>query len=292
MEFINPDENDNKGIEDRRGSSGKKVAIGGIGSVVIIIIALIMGKNPSQLLNQVNNVVPQQQSEQSDQPYKESESETAQRKIAENVYRSCKTVWTSQLQQMGKSYQDPDFVMYTGSTSTACGQGEKAMGPFYCPGDQKIYIDLSFFDELAQRFNAAGDFARAYVVAHEFGHHIQNLLGYSQKLDNARGRVSDADYNKLSVKLELQADFLAGYWAHYAQDLQKNGIKINSSDVETALNAASQIGDDKLQKEAQGYVVPDAFTHGTSAQRVEWFKKGLESGDLKQGDTFNSPELN
>ncbi|WP_447642887.1 MULTISPECIES: KPN_02809 family neutral zinc metallopeptidase [Chitinophagaceae] len=290
MQFINPDENDNSNIEDRRGSGGRRVAIGGIGTIVVVIIALIMGKNPMQFLNQVNNTLPQQ-TQQSDQPYQESDVEKTESKLATNVFRSCNTVWQQQFSQWNKNFHAPTLVMYTQSTSTACGQGSQAMGPFYCPGDEKIYLDLSFFEELAQQFHSSGDFARAYVVAHEFGHHIQNLLGFSQKLDAARGRVSEKEYNRLSVKLELQADFLAGYWAHYAQNAQKNGITINESDVETALNAASQIGDDKLQKEAQGYVVPDAFTHGTSAQRVFWFKKGLSTGDINQGDTFSDPSL-
>lgn len=243
-----------------------------------------------QLLNQVNNVVPQSQ-QQSGQPYQETEVEKTERELSENVFRSCKSVWQQQFSQWNKPFQSPKLLMYTNETQTACGGGSAAMGPFYCPGDQKIYLDLSFFNELETRFHASGDFARAYVVAHEFGHHIQNLLGFSDKLDAARGRVSEKEYNRLSVKLELQADFLAGYWAHYAKDLQKNGIVINDNDVESALNAASQIGDDNLQKQAQGYVVPDAFTHGTSAQRVFWFKKGLTTGDLNQGDTFNDPSL-
>lgn len=291
MEFTNPDDNDSSNIEDRRGSSGKKVAIGGVGTVVVIIIALIMGKNPMQLLNQVNNVVPQQQ-QQSDQPYQESAAEEKLRVFSERVFKSCDTVWHDQFKQLGDSYRPPTLVMYTDQYPTACGQGSAAMGPFYCPGDEKIYLDLSFFDELRTQFNASGDFAMAYVVAHEFGHHIQNLLGTTQKLDAARAKLSEVQYNKLSVKLELQADFLAGYWAYYAQKYQKKGITLNSSDLESALNAASQIGDDNLQKKAQGRVVPDAFTHGTSAQRVYWFKKGFETGDLRQGDTFNDPSLN
>ncbi len=290
MQFTNPDENDNSNIEDRRGGGGRKVAIGGIGTIVVVIIALLMGKNPMQMLNQVNNVVPQQ-TQQSDQPYQESAEEKNERVLAENVFRSCKTVWQQQFGQWNKTFQSPNLLMYTGSEQTACGEGSSAMGPFYCPGDEKIYLDLSFFQELESKFNASGDFARAYVVAHEFGHHIQNLLGFSNKLDAARGKVSEKEYNRLSVKLELQADFLAGYWAHYAKTLQKNGIVINESDVESALNAATQIGDDMLQKKAQGYTVPDAFTHGTSAQRVFWFKKGLTSGDINQGDTFNDPSL-
>jgi len=289
MQFTNPDENDNSNIEDRRGG-GKRVAIGGVGTIVVIVIALIMGKNPMQLLNQVSNNAPQTQ--QSDQPYQESAEEHAESQFSENVFRSCKSVWQQQFSQWNKPFESPTFVMYNEGTTTACGQGSAAMGPFYCPGDAKIYLDLSFFQEMQQQFHESGDFARAYVVAHEFGHHIQNLLGLSNKLDAARGRVSEKEYNKLSVKLELQADFLAGYWAHYARTLQKNGIVINDSDVESALNAATQIGDDMLQKKAQGYVVPDAFTHGTSAQRVFWFKKGLSTGDLNQGNTFSDPSLN
>ncbi|PZP45849.1 MAG: metalloprotease [Pseudopedobacter saltans] len=290
MQFTNPDDNDNSNIEDRRGGGGRKMAIGGVGTIVVVIIALIMGKNPMQLLNQVNNNAPQSQ-QQTDQPYQESAEEKQERLLAKRTFQSCDVVWKQQFGQWNKQFQSPVLVMYTEGTQTACGNGSAAMGPFYCPGDQKIYLDLSFFNELATKFNASGDFARAYVVAHEFGHHIQNLLGYSDKLDQARGRVSEKEYNRLSVKLELQADFLAGYWAHYAKDLQKNGIVINEQDVESALNAASQIGDDQLQKQAQGYIVPDAFTHGTSAQRVFWFKKGLTTGDIKQGDTFNDPSL-
>ncbi|MFT4203405.1 MAG: neutral zinc metallopeptidase [Chitinophagaceae bacterium] len=290
MEFINPDQNDNSNIEDRRGGGGRKMAIGGVGTIVVIVIALLLGKNPMQMLNQVNNLAPQQ-TQQSDQPYEESAEEKKESSFSENVFRSCKTVWQQQFSQWNKQFQSPTFVMYKEGTTTACGTGSAAMGPFYCPGDEKIYLDLSFFEEMEQQLHASGDFARAYVVAHEFGHHIQNLLGISDKLDAARGRVSEKEYNRLSVKLELQADFLAGYWAHYAKTLQKNGISLNDSDVESALNAASQIGDDKLQKQAQGYVVPDAFTHGTSAQRVFWFKKGLTTGDFNQGDTFNDPSL-
>lgn len=289
MQFTNPDDNDNSNIEDRRGGGGRKMAIGGVGTIVVVIIALIMGKNPMQLLNQVNNNAPQTQ--QSDQPYQESAEEKTESTLAKRTFKSCETVWQQQFGQWNKSFQAPKLYMYTAQTQTACGSGSAAMGPFYCPGDQKIYLDLSFFQELEQQFHASGDFARAYVVAHEFGHHIQNLLGFSDKLDAARGKVSEKEYNRLSVKLELQADFLAGYWAHYAKTLQKNGIVIDEQDVESALNAASQIGDDMLQKKAQGYVVPDAFTHGTSAQRVFWFKKGLTTGDVNQGDTFNDPSL-
>ncbi|RYE40484.1 MAG: metalloprotease, partial [Sphingobacteriales bacterium] len=170
-----------------------------------------------------------------------------------------------------------------------CGGASAAVGPFYCPGDRKIYIDLSFFQQLSERFNAAGDFARAYVIAHEVGHHIQNLLGVTEKMDNARASLSERDYNRLSVKLELQADFYAGVWAHHARKLEN--FVLDPGDIEEALNAANAIGDDKLQKQAQGEITPDSFTHGTSEQRMFWFKKGFETGDLKQGDTFNTSRL-
>lgn len=290
MEFINPDDSDNNIQDDRGKSGGKKMALGGIGTVIVVVIALFLGKSPTQLLNQVNNVIPSSQT-QSNEDYKPTEEEQSLVEFEKKVFHSCEYVWASQMKQMGQRYQDPILVFYTDQHATACGTGQAAMGPFYCPGDQKIYLDVSFFDEMRNQLHADGEFAQAYVVAHEFGHHIQNLLGTTQKLDAARGQVSDKEYNKLSVKLELQADFLAGYWAHYAQQGGK-GIKLNEKDVDDALNAASQIGDDKLQKQAQGYVVPDAFTHGTSAQRVYWFKKGLETGDIKQGDTFNDPSLN
>jgi predicted metalloprotease len=178
--------------------------------------------------------------------------------------------------------------MFNDATQSGCGFASSATGPFYCPSDEKVYLDLSFFREMRDRFNAAGDFAEAYVIAHEVGHHVQNLLGITNKVDGMRGRVDETQMNKLSVKLELQADFLAGVWAHYEQSL-KNVIQ--PGDIEEALNAANAIGDDRLQKEAQGYVVPDSFTHGTSEQRMYWFKKGYETGDINQGDTFNDPSL-
>jgi predicted metalloprotease len=190
---------------------------------------------------------------------------------------------------MGKTYQPPTLVLFRDGVQSTCGMASSATGPFYCPGDQQVYIDLSFFRELQQRFNAPGDFACAYVVAHEVGHHIQYLMGTSDKMARLRQQVSEEEYNKYSVKLELQADFLAGVWANHAQEM-KNILE--SGDVEEALNAASQIGDDKLQEQAQGRVVPESFTHGSSAQRVYWFKKGFQSGDINQGDTFNSGELN
>ena len=200
------------------------------------------------------------------------------------VLKETEDVWNREFAQMNRQYEEPTLVLFSGTVESACGNASAASGPFYCPADHKVYIDLSFYDEL-QNLNATGDFAMAYVVAHEVGHHVQNLLGISEKVQAERGRLSETEYNRLSVKLELQADFLAGVWAHHTQKLQN---VIEPGDIEEALNAANAIGDDRLQKQSRGYVVPDAFTHGTSAQRMYWFKKGFETGDIRQGDTFNS----
>ena len=193
-------------------------------------------------------------------------------------------VWNNTFRQLGRQYRNPTLVLFTDQVQSACGVAGAAVGPFYCPGDEKLYIDLSFFRELKARFRAPGDFAQAYVIAHEVGHHIQHLLGTMDQVDSARRRLREAEANQLSVGLELQADFLAGVWAHHAQ---KRGA-LEQGDVEEALGAASAIGDDRLQRESQGYVVPDSFTHGTSEQRIGWFRKGLETGDIRQGDTFNA----
>ena len=197
-------------------------------------------------------------------------------------------VWDQLFAQQGSRYQQPTLVLFRGAVQSACGNASSASGPFYCPGDQELYIDLSFYQELEERFRAPGDFAMAYVVAHEVGHHIQKQLGISDKMDRLRQQMSREEYNKYSVMLELQADFLAGVWAHHAQQM-KNILE--AGDIDEALNAANAIGDDRLQKESQGYVVPESFTHGTSQQRIYWFKKGFNTGDMKQGDTFNDPSL-
>lgn len=201
------------------------------------------------------------------------------------VLAETEDVWNKIFAENNQQYREPTLVLFTGTVQSACGNASSASGPFYCPADLKVYIDLSFYDELKNNLNAPGDFAMAYVIAHEVGHHVQNLLGISEKVQQARGQLSEAEYNKLSVKLELQADFLAGVWANHTQKLQNI---IEPGDIEEALNAANAIGDDRLQKQSRGYVVPDAFTHGTSAQRMYWFKKGFETGDINQGDTFNS----
>ena len=197
-------------------------------------------------------------------------------------------VWDHLFAQQGSTYQQPTLVLFRGAVQSACGNASSASGPFYCPGDRELYIDLSFYQELEERFRAPGDFAMAYVVAHEVGHHIQKLLGISDKMDRMRQQMSREEYNKYSVMLELQADFLAGVWAHHAQQM-KNILE--AGDIDEALNAANAIGDDRLQKESQGYIVPESFTHGTSQQRIYWFKKGFNTGDMKQGDTFNDPSL-
>jgi predicted metalloprotease len=204
------------------------------------------------------------------------------------VLQDTEDVWNKLFQEQGSDYQEPVLVLFTGSDQSACGMADAAMGPFYCPLDSKVYIDLSFYDDLQSRFGAPGDFAMAYVISHEVGHHVQHLLGITDKVHSQRDRLSQEENNRLSVKLELQADFLAGVWAHHAHEL--NNI-LEPGDIEEALGAANAIGDDRLQKQSQGHVVPDAFTHGTSEQRMFWFKKGYETGDLGQGDTFSQVSL-
>ncbi len=271
-------ESDN--VEDRRGNGGI-IAGGGIGAVIITLIYLFLGGSPSNL-PQNNQLVQQQQSVEKKQ---EQNDEASFTKV---VLGYTEDVWDSIFTAQGEQYRDPKLVMFNGGTQSGCGFASEATGPFYCPADEKVYIDLSFFDELHDRFGVSGDFARAYVIAHEVGHHIQKLLGTSDAMDRARAQRSDKEYNKLSVKMELQADFYAGVWAHHAQKL-KNILQ--SGDIASALNAANAIGDDRLQKQSKGYIVPDAFTHGTSAQRMYWFKKGFDTGDMKAGDTFNAPDL-
>jgi hypothetical protein len=271
-------------IEDRRGmSGGGKFALGGGAAIIALIIGLLTGQDPTQLLNQVGGGGSGSQ-EQVDTTTPTDEGG----KFVANVLESTEVVWSQEFKKSGQSYKEPVLVLFTGQVQSACGSASSATGPFYCPADEKVYIDLSFYDDLKNRFGAAGDFAQAYVIAHEVGHHIQNLVGTSEKVQSMRERLSETEYNKLSVKLELQADFYAGVWAHHTQKM-KNVIE--EGDIEEALTAANAIGDDRLQKQAQGEIVPDAFTHGTSAQRMRWFKKGYESGDINQGDTFNTNDL-
>lgn len=267
-------------MEDRRGGGGGKLAFGGGIGVIIVLVGLFLGKDFSGLIGQLPI-----SSEQTNATRGSSDSDDPQKKFVAGVLTSTEQVWAEQFSKLGAQYQEPALVLFEDGVQSACGNASSAVGPFYCPADQKVYIDLSFYDELKNRFGAAGDFAQAYVIAHEVGHHVQNLLGTSEKVQKARGRLSDTEYNKLSVMLELQADFYAGLWAHHAQNLKD--FKLDDGDLEEALTAANAIGDDKLQKQATGEVVPDSFTHGTSAQRMYWFKKGFETGDIKQGDTFN-----
>lgn len=274
-------------VEDMRGGGfgGRGIALGGIGTVIVVVIGLLLGQNPLELLQAVNQGQPQQEQTQ---PVASSAEEDEAVQFVKVVLADNEDVWHKLFEEQGMQYREPKLVLFRDAVESGCGQASSAVGPFYCPADEKMYIDLSFYDELKNRFKAPGDFAMAYVIAHENGHHIQNLLGISDKVHQMRERLSEEEYNKLSVRLELQADFFAGVWAHHAQQMKNI---LDAGDIEEALNAANAIGDDKLQKEAQGYVVPDAFTHGTSAQRMRWFKKGFDTGDIKQGDTFKADAL-
>ncbi|MEP6466744.1 MAG: neutral zinc metallopeptidase [Parafilimonas sp.] len=270
-------------IEDRRGITGGHVVFGGIGSLIIGALIYFLGGNPNQVLQQS----PQDASAQSG--YVDNTNDTLKDYVGV-VLADTEDVWDSLFNSMNKHYTDPTLVLFSGTTQAGCGYASAASGPFYCPADQKVYIDLSFFNELTNKFGASnGDFAMAYVIAHEVGHHVQNLLGITDKVDAMHAQMSDEAYNKISVKLELQADFFAGVWAHYDQKMKH---VLDAGDIDEALSAANAVGDDRLQKESQGYVVPDAFTHGTSAQRMYWFKKGYTTGDIAQGNTFSDASLN
>ena len=267
-------------IEDRRGGGrGRRVGTRlGIGSVIIIILALLMGENPAQMLQQFGG---DSAPAQTTQTHNDTDELT---QFVSVVLKDTEDVWNKLFrEQLGREYREPTLVIFDGQTRSACGFASAATGPFYCPGDQKLYIDLSFYRDLRDRFKAPGDFAMAYVVAHEVAHHVQFLLGITRQVDSQRGRISKKAQNELSVKLELQADFLSGVWAHHAHKM-KNILQ--EGDIQEALNAAHAIGDDRIQKQSRGYVVPDSFTHGTSEQRMRWFTKGIKSGDLSQGDTF------
>jgi len=268
-------------VEDRRGIGGGGIAVGGgiLGVIALIVNYLLGGSGGDTQLPLPNQNQPISTEEKA--------AQASQAKFVKVVLAETEDVWHQLMQQAGRTYTDPKLVLFSGSTQSACGFASAATGPFYCPGDQQVYIDLSFYNELKNRFGAPGDFAMAYVIAHEIGHHVQKLMGISDKIDRLRQQLSEGQFNKYSVRLELQADFLAGVWAHYEQG---KGI-LEKDDVEEALNAANAIGDDRLQKEAQGYVVPESFTHGSSAQRMYWFKKGYQTGDVNQGNTFEADDL-
>ena len=270
-------------VEDRRGAMPGRLALGGGGTIIVLVIAVLMGADPRQILNQMQNSVPDQQTQGQVDPAQDELSQFVSVVLAET-----EDVWREQFSAMGRQYREPSLVLFTEMVESACGSANAAVGPFYCPGDQKVYVDLSFYDLLRQRLGAPGDFAQAYVLAHEVGHHVQNLLGVSERVQAMRSQLSEEEYNQLSVRLELQADFYAGVWAHHTQRMKQN---LESGDIEEALNAATAIGDDKLQKQSQGYVVPDSFTHGTSQQRARWFRLGYETGDVSQGDTFSARSL-
>jgi predicted metalloprotease len=273
-------------VEDQRGVSGRGLALGGGGvGIAVAILYLLLGGDPSQLIN-IQQDTSVSTSPRPGSPAQDQDADL--KEFVSVVLKDTEDVWSQQFQARGRTYTDPHLVLFTGQVSSACGQAASAMGPFYCPEDARVYLDLSFFNDLRQRYGAPGDFAEAYVIAHEVGHHVQNLLGITGKVDSMRGRVSEREYNKLSVRLELQADFLAGVWAHYDQETKHI---LEPGDIEEALNAATAIGDDRLQREATGRVMPDSFTHGTSAQRLKWFKRGFETGDLSQGDTFATNRL-
>jgi len=289
MKWINRND-DESNYEDRRGmSTGKKIAAGGgLGTILIFALYLFTGQDFSPVVNMFTGGGEATQTETVD-PTRAKENEDL-KVFSLGVFNSANDVWAKIFkEQMGMEYRKPTFVTFTDQTMSECGGASGSTGPFYCPGDEKVYIDLSFFHELSSRFNAPGELAMAYVTAHEVGHHIQKLLGVTDKMQQYQGRISQEDYNQLSVRLELQADFYAGLWARYAEAM--NIIKLEQGDIESALGAANAVGDDTIQKQAQGYTVPDSFTHGTSAQRMRWFMKGYQTGDYRQGDTFNATTL-
>lgn len=288
-------------VEDRRGQSGSRRGIGGfnpmflgplirllfskVGLIIVgifLVFSFVTGNNPLTLI--ANFFTGGGIQTETSAPYRPSAEDEELANFSTTILASTEDVWNRLLQ----NYREPTLVLFTNSVSSACGSASSATGPFYCPGDEKLYLDLSFFSDMERQLNAPGDFAQAYVIAHEVGHHVQKIMGITDKVDALRGKLSKEEFNKYSVRLELQADFFAGVWAHHSQQMTH---MMESGDLEEALNAANAIGDDRLQKQATGRVVPDSFTHGTSAQRVRWFKKGFDTGDIAQGDTFNANPL-
>lgn len=259
---------------------------GGLGAIVMLLLAVFFGADPKKLQQMLGDNA-------GNAPVQEGEELTpAEKQLGDFVgvvLKDTERVWEDLFRQQGKTYQKPKLILFTGRVESACGLASAAVGPFYCPADRNVYIDLTFYDDLKKRHGAPGDFAQAYVIAHEIGHHVQNLLGTSDEIQTLRERVSEVEANQLSVRLELQADYLAGVWAHHAQKLWRI---LEEGDIEEALTAASAIGDDRLQKEARGYVQPDSFTHGSSKQRVKWFREGLKSGDLQQADVLMGLDYN
>lgn len=270
-------------VQDRRGvGASRGVVGGGIGTIVIALIIFFLGGDPSALLNDNSFVQPNAPSE-----YVQSDEENELYEFASVVLAETETVWDNLFDEQGLQYEYPQLIIYNDSVQSACGSATSQVGPFYCPGDNSVYIDLSFYEDLKRDFNAPGDFAFAYVIAHEVGHHVQNQLGISEQVMSLRGKMPEAEFNKYMVRLELQADYFAGVWAHYVE----RANLLERGDIQEALNAASGVGDDRIQSEAWGYVIPDKFTHGTSEQRMRWFNKGFESGTIEDGNTFEAKEL-
>jgi uncharacterized protein len=289
---------ESENVEDRRGSDGQGFGGGcgvfggrniGIGTIVVALVGgWIFGINPLTILGLLSGGGSPAQVQQQQAPAQRPPADDRMAKFVSTVLADTEDVWKDVFAKGGSTYQEPRLVLFRGATQTACGQGQAAMGPFYCPGDQKVYIDLGFYETLTRQLGAPGDFAQAYVIAHEVGHHVQNLLGISGKMDQMRGRVSKVEYNALSVRLELQADCFAGLWAQKAQTSRQI---LEKGDVEEAMNAAAKIGDDALQRAGSGQVVPESFTHGTSAQRQRWFDTGFKTGSVKACDTFSARNL-
>jgi uncharacterized protein len=275
---------ESENVDDARGSGGggRIVLGGGIGTVILVVLYLLLGGDLQTLFNSQQAQLPQSAQFDNQAPRDEAS------KFVAVVLADTEDAWNEIFRQMGREYEEPRLVLFTDMIQSGCGFASGATGPFYCPEDRRVYIDLGFFRQLQERLGARGDFAEAYVIAHEVGHHVQNLLGISDRVQALRRRVSESEYNRLSVRLELQADFLAGVWARYADRVKH---VVEAGDTEEAMRAASAVGDDRLQYRSRGYVVPDSFTHGTSEQRVRWFRRGYETGDLRQGDTFNAPDL-
>jgi predicted metalloprotease len=278
MEWEDRQESEN--VEDRRQFNKKAgLAVGGLGGVVVIILALVFGVDPKQLAGLMGPAQgPGAANQPAGQPQRAADpEEERQARFSKVVFHDTEGVWDDQFRRMGKDYPKPTLVLFSDQVDSACGSADAAVGPFYCPGDSKVYIDLSFYNDMQRKLNAPGEFARAYVIAHEVGHHVQRLLGYGRPVDEARRRGNEVESHRMSVRLELQADYLAGVWAHHNQE---KFHFLEKGDIESALNAAFEIGDDRLQKKARGRVVPDSFTHGTSKQRMRWFKEGFETGDV------------
>lgn len=274
---------ESENVEDARGSGGGRLVMGGgIGTVILVVLYLLLGGDPQALFNSQQAQLPQSAQVDTQAPRDDAS------KFVAVVLADTEDAWNEVFRQMGRTYQEPRLVLFTDVIQSGCGFASGATGPFYCPQDRRVYIDLGFFRQLQDRLGAGGDFAEAYVIAHEVGHHVQNLLGITDWAQSMRRRVSESEYNRLSVRLELQADFYAGVWARYTDRVKH---VVEAGDIEEAMRAASAVGDDRLQNRSRGYVVPDSFTHGTSEQRVRWFRRGYETGDLNQGDTFNARDL-